>query len=417
MVATGMFGKWFWIVGAIFLILKISLALLGPDMAPSNNTVDATWYLQRAASVTQTGTYLAPDGSKTARFPVGFPYLLGSLGVIFGATLRTAVILNSVLSLAAAALVYVLASMLFNYRVAIAAAMVMLIAPAQYIYSQQAFSEHLFTVLLLLALITIVFTARKHLLLALLAGVLIALACLTRGQGLVLLVWFPLAVFILAGKWRTTFAATSLMLLGWFLIMTPWWVRNFQVFDRFVLISNNGGKNLCVGNIDTRYARPNFGYEINQELSGSEAQRDYIMKAAALDYIRSHPGQFLSNAPLKVFWLYAADASLSFRRSVLDTYGRIVGLLVLGYAQLLWIALVVAALIGLVKTHFARRYKPHNVLYLLLILWALFHTIFFGGARFNFPIFPIVAIVATAWMCSLRQKSKPGLAVGDQSQI
>ena len=116
-------------------------------------------------------------------------------------------------------------------------------AARQYIYSHQVFSEHLFTVLLLFALLSTLFVVRRHLLIALLTGSLIALACLTRGQGLVLLVWFPSAVLILTAKWRTTFAATSLMLLGWLIVLTPWWVRNFQVFDRFVLTSNNGGKN------------------------------------------------------------------------------------------------------------------------------------------------------------------------------
>ena len=329
-------------------------------------------------------------------YPVGYPYFLGVVFAVFGTTLRTAVLLNALLSLAGAALVYVLAMALFNRKIATAAALVMLIAPIQYIYSQQVFSEHLFTVLLLLALLSFWIVVRRHVLFALLSGLLIALACLTRGQGLVLLVWFPLAVLMLTGKWRTTFAATSLMLLGWLMVMAPWWVRNYYTFNRFVLISNNGGKNLCVGNIDTRYARPNFDYKINYELTGNEAQRDYIMKTAAFEYIRRHPGKFIADAPLKIFRLYAADASLSFRESVISTYGLIVGLVVLGFAQLLWIALAVASLIGLAKTRFQHRFNSHNVLYLLLILWALFHTIFFGGARFNFPMFPIVALTATA---------------------
>ena len=180
-------SKWFWIVGAMFLFLKISLALLGPQMVTTDNTGDALWYLDRAAIVAQTGSVLDQDGLKTALYPVGYPYFLGVVFAVFGSSLRTAVLLNSLLSLAGAALVYLLAKLLFNRKVAIAAALVMLIAPAQYIYSYQVFSEHLFTILLLLVLLSTLFVVRRHLLIALLTGSLIALACLTRGN-LVLLV-------------------------------------------------------------------------------------------------------------------------------------------------------------------------------------------------------------------------------------
>jgi len=403
---TNMSGKWFWIIGALFLVLKLGLALLGPEMVTTDNTADALWYLDRAVGVSQTGSLLEADGTKTALFPTGYPYLLGVIGVIFGATLQTAVILNSLLSLVVAGLVYVLGKMLFDRKVGIAAALVMLIAPAQYIYSQQAFSEHLFTVLLLLVVISTLFVVRGPLVLALLVGVLIALACLTRGQGLVLLAWFPLAVLMLSGKWRTAVLVVCLLAVGWLAVMSPWWMRNYSAFGRFVLISNNSGMNLCFGNIDTCWARPNFEYKINQGLTGNEAERDYIMKTAAVEYIRAHPWRFIAKAPLKIFWLYVADANLSFRQSILASYGRIIGLIILGYGQLLWLALAIMALLGLAKTRFGREYKSQNVLYILLILWGFFHAIFFGGARFNFPVFAIVAILAAAWMYSLNQSVK-----------
>lgn len=409
-----MSGRWLWIVGGTFLVLKMGLALLGPEMVTTDNTADSMWYLGRAEGVAQTGSVLETDGTKTALFPVGYPYLLGMVGVVFGSTVRTAVVMNSLLSLVGAGLVYVAAKMLFGRKVGMAAGLVMLIAPAQYIYSQEAFAEHLFTVLLLLAVITTVLVVRRRLAVALLVGILIGLACLTRGQGLVLLVWFPAAGLILSGKWRTTAAATGLMLAGWLVVMSPWWVRNYEAFDRFVLISNNGGKNLCVGNIDTRYARPNFEYRINRELSGNEAQRDQIMKNAAAEYISQHPWRFIANAPLKIFWLYAADAAISFRQSVVASYGKIVGLMVLGYGQLLWMAVVIAALVGLAKTRFGREHKAYNLLYALLILWGLFHAIFFGGARFNFPMFGIVTVAAAGWICSLRQECKASTVAGDQ---
>jgi uncharacterized membrane protein len=51
-------------------------------------------------------------------------------------------------------------------------------------------------------------------------------------------------------------------------------------------------------------------------------------------------------------------------------------------------------------------------LYVLLILWGLFHTLFFGGARFNFPMFAVVAIVAAAWMFELRPKARIAMQQG-----
>jgi 4-amino-4-deoxy-L-arabinose transferase-like glycosyltransferase len=78
---------------------------------------------------------------------------------------------------------------------------------------------------------TIATTARRALVLALFAGLVVGLGHLTRADGLLLFI--PLAVLLLRGPARAALVASAA--LGWATIMVPWMARNVRVFGRPLL--------------------------------------------------------------------------------------------------------------------------------------------------------------------------------------
>ena len=90
---------------------------------------------------------------------------------------------------------------------------------------------------------------------ALLLGVLVGCAALTRGEALLLLPLILPAIVRRPGGLRVAAVACVAMVLA----LVPWTVRNLEVFDRFVLISTNAGAVVAGANCQGTYYGSNIG--------------------------------------------------------------------------------------------------------------------------------------------------------------
>jgi 4-amino-4-deoxy-L-arabinose transferase-like glycosyltransferase len=90
---------------------------------------------------------------------------------------------------------------------------------------------------------------------ALLLGGLIGLAAVTRGEALLLLVLVLIPVVRRPGGAR----AAAVACLAMVVVLTPWTVRNWIVFDRFVPVSTDGGAVIGGANCQSTYYGSNIG--------------------------------------------------------------------------------------------------------------------------------------------------------------
>jgi 4-amino-4-deoxy-L-arabinose transferase-like glycosyltransferase len=86
-------------------------------------------------------------------------------------------------------------------------------------------------------------------------GALVGLAALTRGEALLLL--FLLVIpYLRRPRWLRT-SAVALLALA--IVLTPWTIRNWSTFDRFVLVSTNSGAVIGGANCPSVYYGSNIG--------------------------------------------------------------------------------------------------------------------------------------------------------------
>ena len=105
------------------------------------------------------------------------------------------------------------------------------------------------------------------------------------------------------GKALLVYAAMAVIVL-------PWTVRNYLVFDAFVPVSTNGGFTLLTGNNPSAQG----GYtdndplvrKVSHSVSGQVAA-DHLATSLALTWIREHPAAFVALIPKKVWRLWAPD--------------------------------------------------------------------------------------------------------------
>jgi 4-amino-4-deoxy-L-arabinose transferase-like glycosyltransferase len=132
--------------------------------------------------------------------------------------------------------------------VGLTAALLAAVYPMLWAADVSLMSETLYGALLVGALLAA--TSRRPVVL----GALIALAALTRGEALALLVLLVLPLF-----WRE-WRAVTLAFATFAVVMAPWTIRNLATFEELVLVSNNSSGIWIGANCPETYAGDLIGY-------------------------------------------------------------------------------------------------------------------------------------------------------------
>lgn len=207
--------------------------------------------------------------------------------------------------------------------------------------------------------------------------------------------------------WRY-YAVSALLGLA---LLTPWLVRNRLVLGRWVLTTTTG-YNLWRGQgaLATGSARNWDGQavgvtpELEQHINALpwsadyELQIDALLSAAAWDYIRAHPLNWLRLTPAKLFFFWGVDLTHPRARHILY-WGP---------------SLILALLAGLGWRSAHRAALPR---YTLLLIWPLVYTgltlLFFALPRYRLYAEPFVVLLAAHGLLWLWQR-RPGRFSADQ---
>jgi 4-amino-4-deoxy-L-arabinose transferase-like glycosyltransferase len=185
-----------------------------------------------------------------------------------------------------------------------------------------------------------------------------------------------------------------------FLVLSPWVIRNHQVFGRFVFLRDDFGLQLRLGNgpyadgMLMAYLQPNLNrlelekFQRMGELAYAEAS-----KRQAYDWIRSHPARF-AVISLKRFFYYwngvpratSSLAPVDFRTSA-------------------FLATSVLAIWGAIRA--VRHNKPAAWLFAgLLLFYPTVYYFVFPHARYRHPIEPMLTILVVYLLSEVRWRAR-----------
>jgi 4-amino-4-deoxy-L-arabinose transferase-like glycosyltransferase len=171
-------------------------------------------------------------------------------------------------------------------------------------------------------------------------GAVIALAALTRSEGLILLVLLALPVALVkAPPGGASRAAACLAAAA--LVLTPWLVREWSEFGQPVLISTNSGPLLAGANCDLTYRGLDIGLSSTRcytRTIANEADQAARWRSQAVDYMSAHAARVpvvMGVRVLRTFDLYQPWRMVRFaegRWSKADKAGVIAYYLLLPFA-------------------------------------------------------------------------------------
>jgi hypothetical protein len=371
-----------------FVLPRIALLVAASGLPTS----DSKWYFDRAVSIAHGNGY-AFDGTPTALWPVGYPGFLSLLFSIFPESPETGLVANFFLgAITVICAFHIFRALPISTNWALFGAFTLSIYPNFIFYQNLLLSELLMTTLLSLSLLGIITARHKYQFL--LTGILFGLACLVKSQ----ILFFPLFVLVY-DIWHNprrlpVIGKYLILALGMVIVIAPWTVRNYMVFDRFILVQSNGGLALYLGN-NASFTWGGAGgmlpADINQRLPDEIGMNDKTT-ATALRFITSHPIEVLKRVPYKLYRFFRHDSQGigSLLRSNAAA-GRDLSWLPALFPLSFWYHTIIMSLgmlsIGAVFLPSLRN-RAHLILLAVIFYFALISAIFFGEGRFHIPILP-----------------------------
>jgi hypothetical protein len=383
----------YWMRPSTIMGVALLLRLIWAACVPANPVSDGVLYDAFAQSIVAGHGYAFADGTMTEYWPVGTSGIYALLYHVLGVRPWVVPVFQAFLGAIIVGLTWRLARHAFGPGVAALAAWLTAAWPLLIEFTTIYASELLFITLVLTALNIWLSRNLPFSLRMILWGATVAAATYVRPTALPILVIFLIVQWIVDRDWRAFITGTVLSVLTAALFFAPWSYRSVMLFDRFVLVSANGGVNLWMGNNPGSTG----GYmDLPSRQFASEVDRDHYYGREAVKFILSHPLTY---------------AKLSFKRTI-TTYGReTIGivwnekglgskfnetslLMLKRISSAYWWLLLVLGLVGVVLAIRRQLLRPLWPLLIAFIFFAAFPILTVAMDRYHVPIDPMLAIFA-----------------------
>jgi 4-amino-4-deoxy-L-arabinose transferase-like glycosyltransferase len=366
----------FWVVIAIAAALRLFFILVIKQ--PYSFMGDDRHYDLMVKQLLTEGIYGYGSHQPNAYVTPGFPLFLALVYKIHGFALTPfdqVRIYHTILLILVVALVYLIARKVSNPSVAFYSALIAAVYPPLIWSATSLLTETLFvTILLAYFYVMICALDKKSALLTGIAGLLFGITVLIRPQ----VAPFFIIPFLLEFKNspKTIFKLALVFTLVFTMIQAPWWIRNYQIYDKVVLFATQTGNPMLAG------ADPYYKTGLKTIFKGIplEKQTD-IAISRIINGFKQDPLLYLK-------WFTVGKFTIMFSKPWLRyPYGFSMD----SFAKVIHIFLVTTGWVGVLL--FLSQSKTRIISSFVIILTSI-HLLFLPLPRYAFPLMPFLIICA-----------------------
>lgn len=363
--------------------------------------VDAKAYHRIASNIVWGYGYienpnLAPDiDLAISRMGPGYELFLTLIYFVFGIHYQIIWVINALLFVASGFLLYKIAEKLFNDQ------KIALLATGSYLLfidvlqaTAMLLTENLYLFLLILIFYLLTyFDDKRKLGYQVIFSSVVAVTALVRST--YLLTHLFLAVYLLIKK---NYRLVILSFLFVVLIFVPWGIRNYRVFNKFMLSNVTLGYNLWAGNNLDSVGEQSGTQEIDQYL-----EENGIVKTAERgttefkNYVRQHPFHYLRLQLIKTVKYFSLVRVSAFWFHLSGAFKLITALWSGIFASFIFI-------FGSLGLYELIRKKKQTLLALFIISFPISVIPFLVENRYRWPIYPFLAITAAYAFFKIKRK-------------
>lgn len=326
----------------------------------------------------------------------GYPLLIALFVKIFGkySGILALRIFQGILQAVSLYLTYMICKELYNNRTALIAVTLNAVYLPEVVATVLILTETVFKcILMLLAYISIKALKTKKISLYILGGVFWGIGTMVRPT----MALFPVVIFIMWLLFRYSakeMAVRTLIVSGIFLIiLSPWWIRNYALFNRFIPFTLSSGNPFLQGTyIDYDQSKGRTGYITPDDA----VELDRIEMQTGIQRLKQN---FRQNGLAYIYWYTVGKTSYYwikpfYSKAAFNIYSDVVSkyhfvLLALAFGSIAFI----------------RPSKQKDVLFLVLVIlyFNLVYLPYFTCPRYAYPTMPFVIILAAGTLSNLAQ--------------
>jgi 4-amino-4-deoxy-L-arabinose transferase-like glycosyltransferase len=291
----------------------------------------------------------------------------------------------------------------FGDRAGLVAAFIAAVYPELVWFAAHFWAETLFSVLLWWGIERLVASdAAGSSRAALAAGLLWGAAILTREP---VLYFVPLAALWLAWRRRSGLRRAGLFVCASLIVVVPWTVRNYLVFDAFVPVSTAGALNLWQGN--TRLSREQV-YEEYWAVHGRIPKYEHARRRAVEAILERQPLWVFEKlrSELPEFWAAHAQPIVHVERGAYGPLKRPVALAAVAVVLVPYLAVLALFVLGLA-------WLPPSRAALLVLsflgFYVLLHVAAHAYPRYRLPAMPAVFLIAAHAVACWSTRPRPAM--------
>jgi 4-amino-4-deoxy-L-arabinose transferase-like glycosyltransferase len=379
------------------LVLRVGFVCLHSQI---NLISDMLGYHESGMSLLLTGELKVKGRISAARPPL-YPIFIYLVYYLFGpGNLFALRLIQAALGALTVVLTFKLGEKIFSRKVGFWAALFLTLYPSMWGYSDMIMSETLFAFLFIAGLYYLVDVPRGRFSDALFAGILLALATLTR----TVLYQFPLflaVVYLLFARKRwSDLPKLAVFIVSFWAVLLPWLARNERAFGEPIMTTKAGVDFFLYNHSPFIYILNNASLEDRSVLGEvktwalTEVERDRMAREKAVAWVKAHPLLFLFKG-LRMEWNFFGVEREYVWWLFAGMWGRTprwqLGLLLLIMAPTVYL-LIPLSIWGMV---YAWKKFPLQVNLLWMVFYNLAVTFVYSGfARNRMPLNPVLMMFA-----------------------
>lgn len=395
----------------IFLLISVfsifiygNSTLLGSLTNPNNDDVK---FIRSAWILADTGQYIYHNpGISTAFMMPGLPYSLAFFVLILGkfGGITAYRIFQALIQTGSLYLVFLIGRKIFNSKIALIAVIMNALYISNYWVSNLILTESLFKFFVLSLIYFSIYAIEEKSIKYYIAGAIcFALAAYFRPT----IAAFPIIILIIwiLRKYsiKEMFKFGAIVLGIFCLIMSPWWIRNYKVFHKFVPLTLATGNPMLQGtyiNYD-QSTKATDGLNYNQfKYTGKEYEENEVdikvSKYRLKSLVPKHPMEFF-------LWYTLGKIFYEIRMPFLWT--QFLGIpFILSFS---WhYLMIILGIIGIIKFYSNKNRNKMGLIAILIILYfMIIYLPFYAFERYFYPAMPYLIIFAAYAFLDIKNRN------------
>jgi 4-amino-4-deoxy-L-arabinose transferase-like glycosyltransferase len=381
------------IILALFFIINLGVVIkygsgnfLGSIEKMDNDDVK---YIRSAWTLMDTGkfTYHKVDEPTVYIMP-GLTFVLSFFMLIFGKTNGVLAfrIFQVILQTLSIYLLFLIGRKLFNSKIAIVACVLNSLYVAEYFVSTIILTESIFKfLLLLLVYISIYAVEEKKTLYYILGGLVWGITCLFRptiaAYPIVILIMWLVKKYSFKDMVKYTLITSAVFCV----ILSPWWIRNYKVYDRFIALTLSTGNPFLQGTY--------VNYDQTKDYTPYKS-RDTVIETNEVEIETGiyRLKTYARKEPLKYLYWYTIGKTIKLWNMPFY-WVEVLGVSFVS-AEVFHLLIIGTGLYGIIRA-FKKKDMDYLVAFLVIAYFNVMHLPYYTFSRYSYPVMPLVMLFSS----------------------